>query len=102
MPPMEINMSDYIIVKKPKKRRFRREEPEVNEFSLVELLRKKKEETEALENFLKEQEKLKKKDDPKKPQGHTFTFTEGLLLAFMAQWFLGPMLSAFLKTQGLQ
>lgn len=96
-------MSDYIIVKKPKKRRFRREEEFVDEFTLVDLLRKKKEEAKALEDFLKEQEKLNKKDDkPSSPKPMTFTFTEGLLLAFMAQWFLGPMLSAFLKTQGLQ
>jgi hypothetical protein len=96
-------MSDYIIVKRPKKRRFRRDEPEsVDEFTLVDLLRKKKEEAKALEDFLKEQEKLNKKEDKQTPKPHAFTFTEGLLLAFMAQWFLGPMLSSFLKTQGLQ
>lgn len=95
-------MSDYIIVKKPKKRRFSRNEESVDEFSLVELLRRKKEEAKALEDFLKEQEKLNKKDGPNKPQVRTFTFTEGLLLAFILQYTLGPMISAALKTQGLQ
>lgn len=101
MPPIGANMSDYIIVKKPKKRRFSRNE-DVDEFSLVELLRRKKEEAKALEDFLKEQEKLSKKDDPRKPQVRVFTFTEGLLLAFILQYTLGPMISAALKTQGLQ
>lgn len=39
----------------------------VKEFDLVELLRKKKEETELLEKFLDEQSKLKKKEE-KKPE----------------------------------
>jgi hypothetical protein len=97
---MENNMSEYVIVKKPKKRRFSREES-IEEFTLVDLLRKKKEETKALEDFLKEQQKIEKKDE-KKPQGRTFTFTEGLLLAFILQYTLGPAISAMLKAQGLQ
>lgn len=43
----------------------------VKEFDLVELLRVKKEETDALERFLEEQNKLKKKEEKKeekKPQ----------------------------------
>jgi hypothetical protein len=103
MPPMEVTMTEYIIVKKPKKRRFRSEEVPVESMSLVDLLRAKKEEVKALEDFWKEQEKLNKKDDKKdaaKP--HQFTFTEGLLLAFMAQYFLGPVINASLKAYGVQ
>lgn len=48
------------------KGRFRKDK-KVKEFDLVELLRKKKEETELLEKFLEEQAKLKKKED-KKPE----------------------------------
>lgn len=39
------------------------------EFDLVELLRKKKEETELLEKFLDEQSKLKKKEEKKPEKG---------------------------------
>lgn len=94
-------MTDYIIVKKPKKRSFRREES-VEEFTLVDLLRKNKEERDALEKFLEEQKKLTKKPEDNKPKPHTFTFTEGLLLAFLFQYTIGPMISAALKAQGLQ
>lgn len=102
MPPMETAMTEYIIVKKPK-RRFRRDRDETpfKEFSLVDVLRQQKEETKALEDFLKEQDKLNKKDDHK-PKPHQFTFTEGLLLAFMAQYFLGPAIHASLKAYGVQ
>lgn len=91
---------DYIVVKKPKKRRFRSEES-IEEISLTDIIRKRKEELTELEKFLEEQKKLNKKDDPK-PKGHAFTFTEGLLLAFLFQYTLGPMISAALKAQGLQ
>lgn len=93
-------MSEYIIVRKPKKRRFRKEEP-TTEFSLVDVLRQQKEETKALEDFLKEQEKLNKKDDKKEMKAHQFTFTEGMLLAFFAQYLLGGPLSMMLKAYGV-
>lgn len=95
-------MSEYIIVRKPKKRRFRNEEASVEQFSLVDILRQKKEEVKALEDFWKEQEKLNKKEDKKENKVHVFTFTEGLLMAFMAQYFLGPVIHATLHAYGVQ
>jgi len=94
-------MSDYIIVKKPKKRRFRTQEDEFVIPDLAEVYREKKASLDNLAKVMEEYKKLEKKDE-KKPQGHTFTFTEGLLLAFILQYTLGPMISAALKAQGLQ
>jgi len=56
------------------------------------------------ETFLEEREKKSKEKgkEKEKPKTHRFTFTEGMLLAFMAQYFLGPAIHAFLHTQGLQ
>lgn len=83
---------EYIDRKKNKPRG--KKSPDID---LVTLLRKKKEEAEILEKFLKET----KKEEKKEPKGHSFTFTEGLLLAFMAQYFLGPVISAVMKANGL-
>lgn len=96
-------MTEYIIVKKPK-RRFRRnpEETSMENISLVDLLRHKKEEVKALEEFWKEQEKINKKDDPKKGKEHQFTFTEGLLLAFFLQYTLAGPGHGILKAIGVQ
>lgn len=94
-------MTEYIIVKKPKRRRFRREESSEDTISFEEMLRRRKEEFEALEKFMKEQDKANKsKYEPK--GGRMFTFAEGMLLAFMFQYVFGPSLHAVLKSQGLQ
>lgn len=85
--------------KEPKTRFGRKKE---KEFDLVSLLRKKKEEAELLEKFLKDQEKINKKEDKKEVKAHVFTFTEGLLMAFMAQYFLGPAIHAGLHAYGVQ
>ncbi len=93
-------MSDYIIVKSPKKRRFRDSKEEYQIPDLDEVYRERKESLDRLVKVMEEYKKLDKKED-KKPQGKTFTFTEGLLLAFIFQYTLGPMISAALKAQGL-
>jgi len=56
------------------------------------------------ETFLEEREKKSKEKNKEKdkPKQHRFTFTEGMLIAFMAQYFLGPMIHAYLHAQGLQ
>ena len=89
---------NYIIVKKPKRRKS---EPDFDEVNIVDYVRRRKEELADIEKFLEEQKKLNKKPE-EKPKGHAFTFTEGLLLAFLFQYTLGPMISAALKAQGLQ
>jgi len=70
---------------KPAKSRFGKAK-RPKEFDLVELLRKKKEETELLEKFLEEQAKLKKKDE-KKPDVKTMRLLTGL------EWFIIGVLS---------
>ena len=56
------------------------------------------------ETFLEEREKKsrEKSKEKKEPKTHRFTFTEGMLMAFMVQYFLGPMIHAYLHAQGLQ
>lgn len=88
-------MSDYIIVK-----RRRRNERNYDIPSLDELYRQRKEELDQIDKIRKEFEEKNKQKHP--PKTHTFTFTEGLLLAFLAQYTLGPIISAYLKAQGLQ
>ena len=62
----------------------------------------KKEELDGLGALLKaEKELAEKKELEKKPKPHAFTFTEGMLLAFMAQYFLGPIISNTLKAYGV-
>lgn len=97
-------MTEYIIVKKPKRRRFRREEVEMEavDLSLADVYKKKKEELDGLGALLKaEKEDSEKKEADKKPKPHSFTFTEGMLLAFMAQYFLGPVISKTLQAYGV-
>lgn len=92
-------MSEFIIVKNPRYKRRRERQYDLP--TIDELYRQKQEELQQLEKVRKEfVDAEKKKHEPRK--GHTFTFTEGMLLAFMAQFFLGPTISAFLKAQGLQ
>lgn len=90
---------NYIIVKKPKRRKS---EPDFDEVNIVDYVRRRKEELADIEKFLEEQKKLTKKPEDNKPKAHAFTFTEGLLLAFLFQYTIGPMISAALKAQGLQ
>lgn len=47
----------------------------------------------------KKREENKKRDYPKE---HRFTFTEGMLLAFVFQYVFGPSISAALKAYGVQ
>jgi hypothetical protein len=90
-------MSEYIIVKR---RQRRDHERAIDLPTLDELYRRKMEELTELEKVRKEfADKEKSKHAPK---GHTFTFVEGLLLAFLFQYTLGPIISAALKAQGLQ
>lgn len=93
-------MTEYIIVKKPtRKRRYRDEEVSV---SLADIYKDKKEELDGLGALLKaEKEAAEKKEADKKPKPHVFTFTEGLLLAFMAQYFFGPIISNTLRAYGV-
>ena len=72
----------------PKKSKMKRKN---KEFDLVERLRQMKEEAELLEKFLEDQKKLAKKDDKDKPKPHSFTFAEGMILAYAAQFVLGPL-----------
>lgn len=85
---------------KPQKTRWRRKDKE-KEFDLVSIIRKKKEELKLFEEFMKEQEKLTKKEE-KKLEGHKFTFAEGVILAFIAQMFIGPVYKAFTAHMGIQ
>lgn len=77
----------------------RREKDKDVKLDLVQLLRKKKEEADLLEKFLKEQVK---KEDKKEHPKHSFTFAEGVILAYMAQFIIGPMYKVFLVHLGIQ
>lgn len=96
-------MTEYMIVKKPKRRRFRRDdEMEAVDLSLADVYKQKKDELDGLGALLKaEKEAAEKKEKEKTPKPHAFTFTEGMLLAFMAQYFLGPIISNTLRAYGV-
>lgn len=83
---------------KAKKRRYR----QTPELDIVELIRKKHEEAKFLEQYLKDFDKLNKKEEKKEDKRRQFTFAEGVILAFMAQLFVGPMYKAFLLHLGVQ
>lgn len=75
--------------KAPKTKRWPKKDPE---FDIVEMLRKKQKEARFLEDFLKEQEKLNKKEDKKdEKKARAFTFAEGVILAYAAQFIIGPL-----------
>lgn len=86
---------------KPQKgNRWKKPKPE--KFDLVALLRQKKEEADLLEKFLKEQEKLGKKEEKKEEKkGHSFTFAEGIILAYAAQFIIGPLYKVALINMGI-
>lgn len=71
------------------------------DLDLVGLLRKKHEEAKLLENFLKDQEKLNKKEEKKEQKVRAFTFAEGMILAFMAQFVLGPLYQHYVAALGV-
>ena len=64
------------------------------------LVRKKFEEAAALEAFWKEREKLNKKEEEKKKDEkgmRSFTFAEGVILAYLAQFVLGPLYNHYIQ-----
>jgi hypothetical protein len=83
---------------KTKKRRYR----QMPELDIVDLLRKKHEEAKFLEQYLKEFEKLNKKEEKKEDRRKNFTFAEGVILAIMAQMVIGPLYKVFLVHLGVQ
>lgn len=85
---------------KPQKN-SRWKKPKEEKFDLVALLRQKKEEADLLEKFLKEQEKLNKKEEKKEGKGHSFTFAEGIILAYAAQFVIGPLYKVALVNLGV-
>lgn len=74
------------VQKTPKGRSFGKSK-KIKSFDLVELLRQKKEETEALERFLEDQAKLKKKDEKKEEKKATIRILVGL------EWYIIGVLS---------
>lgn len=92
-------MTEYIIVKKPKRRA--RQEDTADHFNLVDVLRQKQEEAEFLDKYIKDREKLGKKEEKKEIKGHTFTFAEGILLAYLAQLIIGPLYKLTLAHWGI-
>lgn len=86
---------------KPAKKTRGWKKPKEEKFDLVGLLRQKKEEADLLEKFLKEQEKLNKKEEKKEEKKHSFTFAEGVILALAAQFFIAPLYKAFLLSLGI-
>lgn len=74
-----------------KKRRY-------GDVDVVELLKKKQEETKILEAFLEDQRKANLE---KQPKGHTFTFAEGMILAYVAQFVIGPLYTHYLTVLGI-
>lgn len=98
-----ITLTEYLSAfntKQPKQRREQKEKRK--EFDLVSLLRKKEEEVDIINKFLEERSKLKKKEEKKEDKKHTFTFAEGVILAIVAQMFIGPMYKMFLLHLGIQ
>lgn len=83
---------------KPPKKSFGRK-PKMKEFNLVDLLRQKKEEATLLENYMKEQEKLNKKDDKpeKKDPSRTLSFLEWYIIGALSYPLLGPLYHMVVK-----
>lgn len=92
-------MEHFNTFNKPKKT-SRWKKPKEEKFDLVALLRQKKEEADLLEKFLKEQDKLTKKEE-KKIEGHKFTFAEGIILCYAAQFIIGPLYKVALIQLGI-
>ena len=65
------------------------------ENSLVARLKSIEEEKTVLEAYLKEA------SQKGKPPGMKLTFSEGMLMAFMLQWFIFPLVTVFLKAHGM-
>lgn len=85
---------------KPEKSKRSWKKEKVKSFDLVDRLRQMKEEADLLEKFLKEQDKLNKKEDDKKKEenkAHQFTFYEGIILAYLAQMVIGPLFNHYLQ-----
>lgn len=57
----------------------------------------------AFEEWMESKEKKDKdKKDRDKPKGRSLSFAEGMLVAFMVQWYILPMVTVYLKSHGLQ
>lgn len=95
-----ITLLEYVkAFDKAPKKRFGKT-PKTPKLDLVALLREKKEEAELLEKFLKDQEKINKKEekkDDKKPV-RSLTFAEGVIIAYLAQFILGPLYQAYVAS----
>lgn len=83
--------------KQPKPKGFGRK-TKVKEFNLVDLLRQKKEEADLLEKYLKDQEKINKKEE-KKPEDpkRSFSFLEWYIIGALSYPLLGPLYHMVVK-----
>lgn len=73
------------------------------DLDIITMLRKKQEEAKLIDTFLKDHEKLSKKEEKKdEKKGHAFTFAEGVILAYMAQVIIGPLYKVVLVHLGVQ
>lgn len=95
-----ISILEYVkTFDKPQKAKRWGKKDKEPKMDLVGLLRQKKEEAELLEKFLKEQEKLSKKEEDKKKEEKSMralTFAEGVVLAYVAQFLLGPLYNHYI------
>lgn len=49
----------------------------------------------------KKKEESAKKEREKKREGRAFTFAEGIIIAYLAQFIIGPLYTHYLQTLGL-
>lgn len=67
--------------------------------SLIKSIEEREEELEYLKKYLKDKEKLNKKDEDKKKEEKSMralTFAEGVVLAYVAQFLLGPLYNHYI------
>lgn len=67
----------------------------VSKTSLLDRIKEIDEEKKLYEAYLKEM------NDKKQPSGIKLTFAEGMLMAFLLQWFVFPIVTVYLKMHGL-
>lgn len=87
---------------KPEKtRRSKKRDFEITDDPIA-LLRREMEKAKHIEAFLKDYEKLNKKEDDKKKDEkksmRSFTFAEGVIIAYLAQFVLGPLYQAYIAS----
>lgn len=92
-----IQLTEYLqAFKQPKQKRWK----QPKDLDILTLLRKEQEKAEMLSKFLKDHEKLNKKEEKKAE--HKLTFAEGMILAYIASFVVGPLYKVFLVHLGVQ